>query len=312
MAAFPKSPVELVVGADSGIGAALLRRLQASGRPVVGTSRRPGRDRALNYLDLAEVPESWTGPDVSVAYLCAAIARIEDCRRDPVGSALVNVAGITRLAEQLGSARSDGRFSVHESRVRRDCRPSRKIDEPTSPANEYGRQKAEAERRILAIQGAAVVRLTKVLGEDNPLFAGWLTDLARGRAIHPFSDMVMAPVPLDTVVTALQRLGESRRAGVWHLSGERDMTYAEAAQWGARVIGADRTLIEPVTMQSVLTAGEVPARHTTLDRGPLSELLGVAVPDVATSVCDAFRRLGAKALPTTGKTQFSAFCKVGF
>jgi dTDP-4-dehydrorhamnose reductase len=288
MPALPKSMVELVVGADSAIGAALLRRLQAAGRPVVGTSRRPDRDRTLHYLDLAAVPETWTGPDVSVAYLCAALARVEDCRRDPVGSARVNVIGITRLAEQLAAT---GAFVVFLStnHVFDGTRPGRKIDEATSPANEYGRQKAEAERRLPALPGAAVMRLTKVLAEPNPLFAGWLADLVQGRRIHPFSDMVMAPVPLDTVVSALTRLGEVRRAGIWHLSGERDVSYAEAALWGARIIGAEASLIEPVTTKMALPNAEAPARHTTLDVGPLTALLGVTVPDVVTTVCDAFR-----------------------
>jgi dTDP-4-dehydrorhamnose reductase len=286
---------ELVVGADSAIGAALLRRLQADGRPVVGTSRRPNRDRTCQYLDLAEVPEVWAGPDVSVVYLCAALARLEDCRRDPLGSAHVNVTGTVRLAEQL-TARGAFVVFLSTNHVFDGTRPHRKIDEPTSPCNEYGRQKAEAERRLLQLPGVAVVRLTKVLGEANPLFAGWLAGLAQGRRIQPFCDMVMAPVPLETVTAVLQRLGERRRAGVWHLSGERDVSYAEAARWGARVIGADAGLIEPVTTRLALPSAEEPARHTTLDIDLLPELLGVAVPDVATSVCDAFRRLATRSM----------------
>ncbi len=293
----PKSPVELVVGADGLIGAALLRHLQAAGRDVVGTSRRPTRDRACQHLDLAAVPETWAGPDVSVAYLCAAISRLEDCRRDPHAAALVNVQGTVRLAELL-TARGAFVVFLSTNHVFDGARPKRKIDEPTSPCNEYGRQKAEAERRLLQLPGVAVLRSTKVLGAANPLFAGWFTGLAQGRRIHPFCDMVMAPVPVETACLVSQKLGESRRPGVWHLSGDRDVSYAEAAYWGAGILGADTALIEPVTTRSILRDAEEPARYTALDIDPLPELLGVTVPDVATSVCDAFRRLAATAFAT--------------
>jgi hypothetical protein len=69
------------------------------------------------------------------------------------------------------------------------------------------------------------------------------------------------------------------------------MTYAEAAELGARVLGADLRLIEPVATRSVIPNAEGPVQHTTLDVKPLPHLLGVNVPEVVTSVCSAFRWL---------------------
>ena len=84
-----EEPAILVVGADSVIGGAMLGSLKRSGQPAVGTTRR--RDTVTDsrlYLDLSR-EVNWTDQrPVTAAILCAGVSRLEDCRTDPVGSAL--------------------------------------------------------------------------------------------------------------------------------------------------------------------------------------------------------------------------------
>jgi dTDP-4-dehydrorhamnose reductase len=279
---------ELVVGSDSLIGGALVRSLRAAGRRVFGTTRRPtdvGGDTL--HLDLANVPRSWNGPRVAVAYLTAGVTRLEACRQDPDGAHRINVEGSCRLARLLRDA---GAFVVFLSsnQVFDGSRPYRRTDETPCPLTAYGRQKAEAEARLLELGArVAVVRLTKVLGESVPLFAGWAAAARRGEKVRAFADMRMAPVPVTSVVAVLQRLGQLGWAGVFHLSGERDVSYAEAARIGLHVLAADERLLDPIPAHSVDPAAEAP-RHTTLDDGALPARLGVVVPDVISTVRAAF------------------------
>jgi len=271
--------VELVVGADSMIGSALLRTLRASGRRVLGTSRRhanPGAE--MHYLDLGAAPERWDGPRVSVAYLCAAVARLDACRRDPAASARVNIDGTCRLARALAAA---GAFVLYLStnQVFDGTLPYRRPDEGPCPLSEYGRQKAAAERRILDLgEKAAVLRLTKVFSDDIPLFAGWTSALRRGERIRPFADMWMAPLPVASVTAALASLGGQRRPGIFHLSGEYDISYAQAARLAAQLLGADQALIEPIATRQADPAADLPPRHTTLDMAGLPATLRKALP----------------------------------
>src|SRR5690242_1400182 len=79
----------LVVGADGEIGRALAAHLAAAGAAVAGTTRRrPGAARAgRQFLDLAADPEDWQPlPAVDAAVICAAVARVADCERDPDGA----------------------------------------------------------------------------------------------------------------------------------------------------------------------------------------------------------------------------------
>lgn len=279
----------LVVGADGKIGGALVADLKRAGRAVRGTVLDPrDADEDRDVLDLAGPPESWACPSAEVAYLCAAVTRLEDCRRDPERAFRVNVEGTCGLARRLVGA---GAFVVFLSsnEVLDGHAPLAGADDPVCPATEYGRQKAEAERRLLALGGSvAVVRLTKVLGSGFALFAQWAAAMKAGRAVHPFSDRAMAPVPLAFVVAALRGIGERRLAGIWQVSGERDVSYAEAARLGARALGLDEDLVQPVAAGPAGPGEPLSRLHTTLRSDRTCEALGLRVPAVDETIRTAF------------------------
>jgi hypothetical protein len=58
-----------------------------------------------------------------------------------------------------------------------------------------------------------------------PLLVEWVESLQRKEAIYPFSDMVMAPVPVSFVVDVLLRIARLRLPGVLQVSGPKDVTY---------------------------------------------------------------------------------------
>jgi dTDP-4-dehydrorhamnose reductase len=285
---------ELVVGADGRIGGGLLRELRSLGRPALGTTRR--RDGARTghvLLDLARPADGWELPEASVAYLCAAMTGLEACRRDPVRSALVNVEATVRLAERLARR---GAFVIFLSsnQVFDGTRPQRRPEESSCPTTAYGRQKAEAERRILELgPRAAVVRLTKLLGPNDSLLTGWVASLLRGEEVRPFSDLRMAPVPLGYAVAVLREVGRRRRAGLLQVSGNRDVTYAEAALLGTGVLGVAERLVRPLPSPASALGGEPPPRHTTLATDGLWEACGVEVPEVESTIENVFLQAGS-------------------
>jgi dTDP-4-dehydrorhamnose reductase len=275
------------------IGAALARGLRAAGRRVLATSRRATPGAEVMRVDLDSPPTVWDGPPVSAAYLCAAVTRLDACRRDPAGAARVNVDGATRLARLLAG---QGAYVVYLStnHVFDGTRPYRRPDEPTCPLNEYGRQKAAAEERILRLgESAAVLRLTKVLGERVALFDAWMEALRSGERVRPYSDLSMAPVPLPAVMACLARLGRLRLPGVHHLSGNRDVSYAAVARAAAALAGADGKLVAPVAVRAADPGADPPPRYTTLAvEGP-----GFAATDVDATIRAALTYSTAARLP---------------
>jgi dTDP-4-dehydrorhamnose reductase len=125
----------------------------------------------------------------------------------------------------------------------------------------------------------AILRLSKVVSPGMALVAGWVDALIAGKPIRAFADMTMAPTPTALVVAAIAALMADRRAGIFQLTGPRDVAYAEVGRFLARRLGADAALVaEGSAREAGLPPGANPP-HTTLDSRRLAELYGLEVPD---------------------------------
>jgi dTDP-4-dehydrorhamnose reductase len=281
----------LIIGADSEIAGAATQHLAAHGHKVVATTRRPERVAAHRpCVDRKQHGEAWPIPDdITTACLCAAIARLADCARDPEASARVNVSGTIALADRL-LAHGIPVLFLSTDKVFDGSRPNVPADAPPCPLSEYGRQKATAEtalrERMATGAPVAILRLAKVVSPGMDLLRQWLASLAAGKPIRAFHDMHMAPTPVALVAAAIESLLAGPVSGIFQLTGPRDVAYSEVAQHLARALGADQALIE---MVSAIASGQPEgstARHTTLDSSALRKHFGIAVPE-ASSVIDA-------------------------
>ena len=275
----------LIVGGDSEIAAATTAYLRERGHDVIATTRRREREAADRpFLDFTEAIEDWPVPDgVTAACLCAAIARLNDCARDPAGSAMINVTGTLALANKL-LAQGIAVLFLSTDKVfdgERACVPA---DASPCPVSEYGRQKAAAEAALddLMREGApaATLRLAKVVMPGMALLREWIAELNGGRPIRAFHDMMMAPTPVALVAQAIDQLLPVPTSGIFQLTGPRDVDYGAVARYLARRIEADPKLVETVSAYSVgLPIGST-ARNTTLDSSALAERFDIVVPDV--------------------------------
>lgn len=280
----------LVVGSDSMVGNALFRRLQRAGEAVIGTTRRrDAADERCLFLDLTSNARDWQCPrPVSVAIVCAGVTAVRACQSDPSGSAKVNVEGVSVLIEKLISL---GTFIIYLStnQVFDGATPHQSAGARKSPKTEYGRQKAQAERRIA--EGGdlvAIVRFTKIFGPQNSLFSGWMRDLREGKEIHPFTNMPLAPIPLSCAVTVLRSIADLRLSGIFQVSGEIDVSYADAARAGAESLGLDSRLVRPITASESCGYTEYLPTYTTLDTQRLASTLGIVPPPVQWTIRTAF------------------------
>ncbi|WP_114394030.1 SDR family oxidoreductase [Oleisolibacter albus] len=273
----------VVVGGDSMVGRHLASHLRMQGTEVLATTRRREQAAAERpWLDLAESPSLDRLPaNPGAIVVAAAVARMAACRADPEGSAAVNVTGPLRLATEA-AARGIPLLFLSTDKVFDGARPDRRSDEPCCPVSVYGRQKAATEAALRSLPGMAILRLSRVIAPEDALMATWAEQLRAGQPLAPFSDLRMAPLPVDLIARLcagiLGRLADDpdRAGGVWQLSGSRDLTYAEAAFRLAGQIGADPALVRPVPG---VAGDEPPARFTTLDSGRAERSFGIGRPD---------------------------------
>ena len=262
------------------IGGYLGHRLECQGRRVVRTSRRSDAVGETSvYLDLAAPVTQWTPlPDAKCWVLAAGVTRLTACRQDPAGSTQINVEAMAALAAKAG-ARGIALVFLSTDKVFDGSKPHRRADEPRCPTSLYGRQNAEAERRILEIsQDVAIIRLTKVLARNDVLFTGWIEKLNRGDTITPFADMVMAPIGIDTVISALTEIIDKKLTGIFQVSGTEDISYMTAAHFIAEKLGAAPELVRPASAIAAGVHADDLAEHTSLDTAETEAALNLQFP----------------------------------
>jgi dTDP-4-dehydrorhamnose reductase len=268
----------LIIGADGTFGAALAGALRRGGHQVIATTRR-GHSAAADgtlYLDLAEELPSM--PEIDIAVICAAMSRFEDCRRSPDLAYRVNVTAPLELGRSLTLAGS--RVILLSTSAVFDCRkPHVSESERPMPRSAYGRLKAEAEACLLDLGSlVSVLRLTKVVRPNLGVVSEWIRTLGEGKAVRAFEDHRFAPLAVAHVVDALVALIEKGESGIYHVSGAKDVSYADAARFLARQIGVPDRLVEPLRGVENGLAEDDLTPFTSLATTRLSELTGFVPP----------------------------------
>lgn len=261
----------LIVGVDGSFGGALSRSLRSLGHEVVATTRRRERPGEL-FLDLAaRLPPL---PQVDVAVICAAMARLEECRRYPELAHRVNVEApleigrtLTQAGARLILLSTSAVFGCLTPHVEESARPT--------PRSVYGRIKAEAESRLLELGSqVSVLRLTKVVKPTAGLLSEWIGHLGERRPVQAFDDCRFCPLTVTHVVDAITAVVEGGQGGAYHLSGATDVSYAEAARFLAERIGVTNDLVEQMRgADNGLPDAEL-TRFTSLACGRLMRLTG--------------------------------------
>jgi dTDP-4-dehydrorhamnose reductase len=148
--------------------------------------------------------------------------------------------------------------------------------DPTAPANAYGRSKAEAESRLLAIDSdALIIRTSAFFGpwdRHNFLFST-LERLKRGEDVVACDKTIVSPTYVPDLVHATLDLLLDDEKGIWHLTNQGAVSWHELACEIADVakVGKDRVRA-PENAQSTDTS-------LTSNRGLLLRSLDAALND---------------------------------
>ena len=270
------------------IGAALAGHAERAGMQVVCASRRarPG----MMFIDLAQPPSSWEIPvAVDVAFLCAGMTSVPDCRSRPQTAWTINVENTWELARRLTAS---GVFVVFPSsnRVFDGSVPRQRVDAPVCPMTVYGRTKAAIEEKLFSLgEKVAIVRFTKILDSEPALIAGWKVAMDQGRLVRPFVDMSFAPVSQARAVSSLLEVGLARVGGVMQGSATSDISYADACRWLAKAIKCPTVDIEPISGRDTGDDYEHVPQYTTLDTSSLELACGFDPPTPYESLQEVIR-----------------------
>ena len=231
----------LITGATGTLGRAYARLCDVRGLPYKLLSRQD-----MDIADPASVAAALDRWKPWAVVNTAGYVRVDDAENDPrnwrenVDGPLVLARACADRGIRLVSFSSD---LVFDGRKRQPYVE----DDPTNPLCAYGRTKAEAEQRILAVApDTLMVRTAAFFGPwDRHNFVTLALDaLRRGEPWHAAHDQWVSPTYVPHLVqTSLDMLVDGER-GLWHLANRGAVSWAELAQRAAEAAGLDRNLVQ--------------------------------------------------------------------
>jgi dTDP-4-dehydrorhamnose reductase len=230
----------LLLGASGLLGGALAKTLgeRVAARTYLAHALPGGVRFDARSSSVAELLKGLAArPRVAVVLL--GITNIDACAKDPVGTAAVNVQGVTRVIRELSALGILPVFTSSDA-VFDGTRAWSTEEDPARPILTYGRHKLEVERVMASLKSPwLAVRLPKLL---EPVLDGWIGDLAQDKVISCAVDQFFTPAAADDAARAIVALIDQGAHGLVHVAGPERLSRRELLQ---AVVEEYRKVSEP-------------------------------------------------------------------
>ncbi|HZV12477.1 MAG TPA: dTDP-4-dehydrorhamnose reductase [Candidatus Kapabacteria bacterium] len=249
--------------------------------PLDITNRTAVKEFSLKYL-----------PEIVIN--CAAMNDVDTCESERESAWKINVKGVEHLVD---GCRTVDAWLIHlSSDYVFDGKhgPYTERDKP-NPLSYYGKTKLASENacRLGGIRFTVVrTMILYGLGENvRENFVTWvINNLSQGKHINVVTDQIGNPTPADELATAMLRLSERQREGIYNIAGPDIISRFEFAREIARVFDLDANNIHPVTTENLSQNAPRPLNSGMITLKAESEL-GIRLSTVAEGLASLKRRM---------------------
>jgi len=256
----PVSAKVLVIGATGLVGNALLRAWTARGADVAAATYHCHASGGFLQLDMQDVPrvrELLARHRPGVVAVPAANPFVDYCEQHPAETRRVNVDGtlnVARACRELGA-----RMIFYSSDYVFDGSKGVYTEEDAvCPINEYGRQKAETERGVLAADPRnIVIRTSGAYGwqwEPKNFVLQIRARLSAGQTMTVADDLRYNPTYAENLAEITAELVETGAAGIFHVVGAEEIVRYDFARRVARSFGLDEGLLKAAPAAKLASA----------------------------------------------------------
>lgn len=270
----------LIVGIDSLVGKQLRKKLLSKGKRVYGTSRKKNLKANEIYLDLATNKNSWQNlpEQIDVAFIASGITNTGFCETNKSFTKFINLYQTSSLIDRLTSSGIHVIFP--STNLVLDCKtPKQKIDAEYNPIGFYAECKADIEKKNRKRPSVTIVRLPKILDENSGILKTWLQNIRDGESIEAFTDLFVSPISIDYACLFLEKAIEKRPGGIWHLSGDEELSYATLAHQFLEYLGAKHN-VNSRNIPSTLIKDIPMPEHPSLDCSVTEKVFGIGPQNV--------------------------------
>ncbi|WP_374163092.1 NAD(P)-dependent oxidoreductase [Arcticibacter sp. MXS-1] len=291
----------LVTGSNGLLGQKLADLIIGSGRAELictakGANRRP-EQQGCTFVSL-DITDARATEDVLAVFRpdviinTAAVTNVDACELDKELCRKVNVEAVANLVNAAS------RHDIHLIHLSSDfvfdgLNGAYAEEDAPSPVSFYGQSKADAEKLVLSSDArCSIVRTILVYGVTPGMSRSnivlWVKSaLEKGEQIRVVNDQWRMPTLAENLAEACLLIAEKEALGTYHISGAEMMSVFELAERVADFWGLDRSLITPVSSDSLNQTARRPLKTGfVLDKAildlnykPRSFIEGLAVVD---------------------------------
>jgi dTDP-4-dehydrorhamnose reductase len=234
----------LIVGATGTLGQALARACGHRDLACHTTARQE-----LDLHDHASIEAALDRHQPWAVVNAAGWVRVDDAEDEREACMRANAQGAIALAEAC-AARGIPTVNYSSDLVfGGGDQPSYRESDAPAPLNVYGESKRCMESAIAKLAGEhLVIRTSAFFSPHDPHnFAMAVVDhLQRGVRFTAAADYIVSPTYVPDLCDASLDLLIDGETGIWHLSNEAAVSWAQFAMQVARACGLDQSLIDPV------------------------------------------------------------------
>lgn len=241
-----------IFGATGMLGTALLRQWRDDEIVPLGSAQADIRNPDQVQRVIEQAKPDWT-------VLAAAYTDVDGCEINPQLASAVNTHGAVNVANAAALAGSKLIFISTDYVFDGKKTSPYETNHARNPINEYGRSKADAEKKLAEIlPDCCIVRTSWLFGPGGKCFPDTILKVAATRKeIEVVDDQRGCPTYTFDLADAIVRLCRSDAKGIVHCTNAGDCTWFEFAQEIIRQAGLT-TAVKPTTSDKYVRPAERP------------------------------------------------------
>lgn len=222
----------LIVGEDSRIAKFLITYLKKKKLKIISTTRRMKKlSSSKVFLNLSRVENFEIPKNVSEAVILAGVDGNKNCLKDYKYSYKINCISIPKLILKLIKKNIFVCY-LSTSAVFDNKKNLSKENSKQYSKSAYGRLKLIAEKKILNFvnkckkkKNLSILRVTKNVDIFSEPFCDWIKKINKKKIFSASKHFYFAPVTFDDTKKIIFKILKKRSYGIFHFSGERDISY---------------------------------------------------------------------------------------
>jgi dTDP-4-dehydrorhamnose reductase len=231
-------------------------------------------------------------PDVVVH--CAAISSPDACEVDRYACHRLNV----ELTKRLLSACID--YNAHLVFLSTDFvfdgkKGNYSEEDTTNPVNYYGESKLEAEKIICrSTENHTIIRTSLVYGYETKLsrpniVSRVIDNLQKGKPYKVPTDQIRKPTYVCDLAYAIAQICINKPKGIFHISGDEEITVSNFARKIAKALQLDESLIQETTSSQIAQAAPRPL-NTTLNIEKIKSTINYSPKSIDLALSEMFKK----------------------